>query len=442
MPTSFSISGATLVTPTKVHVGHGLRVEEDVIGAMGRGRSSVAKQDFRLPAGMFVYPALINIHDHMRGNYLPRVGPSGGRFYKIWSDWNDDLHASKTVAERNRALGIDDIYSLSSYKNIVSGVATVHDHFPHEWNEPFVSRQPLRVVREYAIAHDASKHALPWGSGIKREHGLARKHDWPFITHLEEGFDAEIQSGVDELERLKCLDEYTVMVHCIGFSDQDIASTARAGAHVVWCAASNIYMFNVTCRVRKMLTAGVNVSIGTDSTHTGAINILEEVRFARQTYRQMYNADLAASALVNMMTANPARALRIDSFTGTLTRGKQADLLVVEPRHSDPYEALVAARIADVELLTCEGRPLFGSPRFEELFAQADRDGFGCYTRVAIEGKEKLIVGDPGATLHQMRETIGYHKVLDFLPLDLAARRKRARTGGAKPIRTKTPQHA
>ena len=235
MPTSFSISGGAIVTPSRVRSSNGIRIEGDRIAGVGRSRALVSERDIRVPDGTFVFPALLNIHDHMRSNYLPRVGPCGGRLYTMWSDWNDDLQASDTVAERNRALGIADIYALSSYKNILSGVATIHDHFPHAWNEPFVSRQPLNVVREYTISHDVSRYALPWGSGVRREHQLAKKKGWPFITHHEEGFDAEVQAGVDLLERLRCLDDYTVMIHCIGFSDDDIRRVARAGAHAVWC---------------------------------------------------------------------------------------------------------------------------------------------------------------------------------------------------------------
>ena len=306
-----------------------------------------------------------------------------------------------------------------------------------KWNEPFVSRQPLRVVRDYAIAHDASHYALPWGGGVRREHRLAQKRDWPFITHLEEVFDAGVQSGIDQLERLKCLDEHTVMIHCIGFSDQDIAKTAHARAHVVWCAASNIYMFNATCRVRKMLAAGVNVSIGTDFTHTGAINMFAEVRFARATYQKMYNEDIDAATLVDMMTVNPARALRIDGYTGTLTRGNRADILIIEPRYHDPYEALVAARMDDIELLVSEGRPLYGSLRFAELFEDADLEAFGGYTHVLVEGKEKLIVGDPVAMLRQLRRAIGHRKILDFLPIEAPARTKSARQRSTASVRVK-----
>jgi cytosine/adenosine deaminase-related metal-dependent hydrolase len=241
---------------------------------------------------------------------------------------------------------------------------------------------------------------------------VERNH--PFITHLEEGFDAESQDGVGLLERLGCLDGHGVFVHCIGFSDEDIRRVAAAGAHVAWCPASNLFMFNVTCKVRKMLEAGVNVSIGTDSTHTGSLNLLEEMRLARAVYRRMYGEDLAPSRIAAMVTANPARAFRLEERTGSIAPGKLADLLVLRPRAADPYEALLAAQIEDIELLLLEGTPILGAAEQEELFALRECP----YSRVRVRGRQMCVKGDPAGLLAQVRRAVGFKKVLDYLPLD------------------------
>ena len=49
-------------------------------------------------------------------------------------------------------------------------------------------------------------------------------------------------------------------------------------------------------------------------------------------------------------TINPARAFWMGEQTGSIEDGKLADLLVLRPRSSDPYEALLQARIEDIEL--------------------------------------------------------------------------------------------
>jgi 5-methylthioadenosine/S-adenosylhomocysteine deaminase len=410
MLTTYSLSGLTVVTPDSAATGGSIQVDQKKLGRLG-GRS---KFDLKFGDGFAAYPALINIHDHFNGNYLPKVGPPPGEFYLNWSYWDKDLKNSDVVKVERAKTSVEERYFLSAYKNIFSGVVTANDHFPHEWNEPFIGRLPMRLIRNYTLSHACSSFDLNWGDGFQIEHARARKSNFPFITHLEEGFDEETQRGIETLEEAGCLDEHTVMIHCIGFSDEDIVKVKKAGAHVAWCANSNIFMFNVTCKIKKMLEAGVNVSIGTDSTATGSINLLEEMRYDRETYRRMYGEELAAKKIVDMVTVNPARAFRIQKETGSLAEGKLADVLVVRQQKDDPWESLVAARVQDIELLVQDGSPLLGDAAHEELFA-----GRGVqYSKVSVRGRPMIVRGDPEGLMQRVRTAVGFRKVLDFIPLD------------------------
>jgi 5-methylthioadenosine/S-adenosylhomocysteine deaminase len=410
MLTTYSLSGLAVVTPDAATPGSSIQVDQKKLGRLG-GKS---KFDLRFGDGFAAFPALINIHDHFNGNYLPKVGPPPGEFYINWSYWDRDLKNSDVVKLERSKTSVEERYFLSAYKNIFSGVVTANDHFPHEWNEPFIPRLPMRLIRNYTLSHASSSFDLKWGDGFDVEHARAVKNDFPFITHLEEGFDPETQAGIETLEAAGCLTDHTVMIHCIGFSDEDIQKVRRAGAHVSWCANSNIFMFNVTCKIKKMLEAGVNVAIGTDSTATGSINILEEMRYGRDVFRRMYGEDLPAKTLVNMVTVNPAKAFRIQKETGTLSEGRLADVLVIRQQKDDPWESLVAARTEDIELLVQDGSPLLGDVSHEELFS-----GRGVpYTKVTIRGRQMLVKGDPAGLLERVRKAVGFRKVLDFIPLD------------------------
>ncbi len=410
MLTTYSLSGLTLVTPETATAGASIQVDQKKLGRLG----GKCKFDIHLGDGYAAFPALINIHDHFNGNYLPRVGPPPGEFYLKWLDWEKDLKNSDLVKVERAKTTTEDRYFLSAYKNLFSGVVTANDHFPHEWNEPFIPRLPMRVIRNYTLAHESSSYDLKWGEGIEIEHARAVKSNFPFITHLEEGFDEESQRGIDILEELGCLDDHTVLIHCIGFSDEDIQKVRKAGAHIAWCPASNVFMFNVTMKVRKMVEAGVNVGLGTDSTATGSINILEEMRFARQTYRRMYGEELPAKTIVNMVTVNPAKAFRMQKETGSLAEGKLADVLVMRQRSDDPWESLVAMKMEDIELLLQDGSPIYGDARHEELFAARAVT----YSKVSVQGRQMLVKGDPVGLMEKVRKAVGFRKVLDFIPLD------------------------
>jgi cytosine/adenosine deaminase-related metal-dependent hydrolase len=410
---SYSLTGGVVVTPQRIENDRSVDVLGDTIASL----SKPGALTLDLGGASIVYPALINVHDHLRGNYLPRVGPNPGTFYLNWLPWDNDLKASATYTERSN-LSVENLYFLSAYKNLFSGVATVNDHFPHELNDELLPRLPIRAFREYCLAHECSSFDLKWGEGIEIEHERAKKLDWPFITHLEEGFDAESQDGVGVLERFGRLDERCLLIHCIGFSEEDIAKVAKARASVSWCPASNIFMFNATCKIKKLLAAGVNVAIGTDSTHTGSINLLAEVRFGRETYQKLYGEDLPAKTLVDMVTVNPARAFRFADRLGSIEAGKSADLLVVKGRLDDPYENLVTATMADIELLVMAGKPIYGEERFLDLLGGKLPSG---YSTVKVAGRRMFVIGDPASLYAEVRRKVGFKKVLDYLPFEPGA---------------------
>jgi cytosine/adenosine deaminase-related metal-dependent hydrolase len=364
-----------------------------------------------LGGSSFVYPALINTHDHMQGNYLPRVGPNPGSFYLTWYPWDNDLKASDTFTERSR-LSREELYTLSAYKNLFSGVTTVNDHFPQALNKTILPKLPIRAILNYGLAHEVSSYDLKWGDGVEVEHRRAVKNSWPFITHLAEGFDQEAMDGVKTLEHLGILDNHCLLIHGIGFSDEDIRKIAKAGASVSWCGASNMFMFNVTCKIRKMLNAGVNISIGTDSAATGAYNLLEEIRYDRELYRRLYGEELAAKTLFEMTTRNAAKAFWMLDQTGTLEEGKLADSLVIKGRLDDPYENLISASMGDIELLVLAGKPLYGESRFIELFGGKLPKG---YSRVIVADRPMFVIGDPGGLYREVRKKIGYNKILEQL---------------------------
>jgi cytosine/adenosine deaminase-related metal-dependent hydrolase len=362
----------------------------------------------------FVYPALINTHDHLQGNYRPPVGPKPGTFYLTWLPWDNDLKASDTFKERSR-LSREELYALSGYKCLFSGVVTVNDHFPQALNKEILPTLPIRAILEYGISHEASSYDLKWGDGVEVEYKRAVKNKWPFITHLAEGFDEESMHGVENLEKLKVLDNHCLLVHCIGFSDSDIEKVAKAGASVSWCGFSNMSMFNVTAKIRKMLKAGVNVTIGTDSSATGSANLLEEIKYDRELYRKLYGEDLPPGTIFDMVTINAAKAFWLGDKLGTLEEGKLADILVVKGRRDDPYENLVSASMEDIELVTMEGKPIYGEMRFLDLFGgELPLD----YTVITVGKRPMFIKGDPAGLYQEARREIGFKKVLDFLPFE------------------------
>jgi len=366
-----------------------------------------------------IYPSLINTHDHLQGNYRPAIGPKKGSFYLTWQPWDNDLKSSATFTERSK-LSREELYTLSSYKCIFSGVTTVNDHFPHTINAKILPTLHLRVIQEYTLAHEATSYDLKWGNGIEAEHKLAIKNNWPFITHLSEGFDEESMHSMETLEKLGVLDSHCLFVHCIALSDADIKRAARAGASISLCPSSNMLMFNVTAKIRKMLKAGLNLTLGTDSSASGPANLLEEMKNLRRLYQKMYGEDINPKKIFEMVTINGAKAFRMQDRTGSLEEGKLADILVLKARKDDPFENLVSASMKDIELLVLAGKPIYGERRFLDIIASAANKGKvpAGYTEISVGRKPMFVIGDPAALYREIRRRVGFKKVLDFLPFE------------------------
>lgn len=403
------------VLTNEMIVSPGRSVRKGSLGIKGEKIvSAKSKKKIDLSEKSFVYPSLINTHDHLQGNYRPPVGPKEGNFYLTWLPWDNDFKASKTFEERSK-LSRENLYALSGYKCLFSGVTTVNDHFLHSLNSQILPTLPIRAIQGYGIAHECTSYDLKWGDGIEIEHERAVKNNWPFITHLSEGFDEEAMHSIEKLKSLKVLDSHCLFIHCIAFSDEDIESTAKAGASVSWCGFSNMFMFNVTAKIRKMLKAGVNVTIGTDSSATGSANLLAEIKYDRELYRKLYGEDLPAEKLFEMTTINAAKAFRMQDQIGSLDEGKLGDIIVLKAKNGDPYENLVNAGMEDIELLVLAGMPLYGELRFLDIFDGKLPHG---YTQIKVGNKAMFVKGDPAGLYSEVREKLGFKKNLDYLPFE------------------------
>jgi len=404
----YTLEKGVIVTPGKeTHTGD-LGVKGEKIVSPG----GTVKIDLKEKS--FIYPSLINTHDHLQGNYRPPVGPKEGSFYLTWLPWDNDLKASKTFQERSK-LTREDLYALSGYKCLFSGVTTVSDHFPHQWNDLILPTLPIRAIQEYALSHESTSYDLKWGDGVEIEHAIAKKNNWPFITHLSEGFDYEAMNSVDKLEELNVLDDHCLFVHCISFSDEHIKKVAKAGASVSWCGFSNMSMFNVTAKIRKMIKAGVNVTIGTDSSASGSANLLAEIKYDRELYRKLYGEDLPAKQIFEMVTVNSAKAFRMQDKIGRLEDDMLGDIIVMKAKNDDPYENLVNAGMKDIELLILKGMPIYGEMRFLDIFKGELPSG---YTQIKVDNRAMFIKGDPAGLYKEVRKKVGFKKELDYLPFE------------------------
>jgi len=135
------------------------------------------------------------------------------------------------------------------------------------------------------------------------------------------------------LDALDLIDPALVAVHMTQLTDAEIARLAEVRANVVHCPESNLKLASGFCPVHKLLQAGVNVALGTDgAASNNDLDMLSEMRTAALLAKAVSGEATAVPAhtALAMATLNGARALGLETETGSLLPGKAADLAAID----------------------------------------------------------------------------------------------------------------
>ena len=319
--------------------------------------------------GAFVLPGLVNAHDHLELNHYGRI--KGRDRYDNASGWIGDMAkriSSDTAIRAGRAHPLIERLFIGGLKNLLAGVTTVAHHNP--FYAEMRRTMPIRVVRRYGWAHSFLLETAACGArgepgGNVADRWRATSPAAPFFVHLAEGVDDVARGELPRLESIGCLKPNTVLVHGVAIDENGWRRVARMGAGLVWCPASNAFLFGETAQVDTLIggshDARVTVALGTDSRVTGSRDLLDELREARAA------RSLAPHLLLAMVTSEAAKLLR-QPRAGRLTMGSPADLVVIPPLAGEPGAALLDATRRDVRLVVVDGRPLVGDPEFAAVF--------------------------------------------------------------------------
>ena len=144
------------------------------------------------------------------------------------------------------------------------------------------------------------------------------------------------QSGKRPLERLNDLglvNPALIAVHMTQLTEAEINLLASQGANIVHCPESNLKLASGFSPIAKCLEAGINVALGTDgAASNNDLDMFGEMRTAALLGKAVANDASAIPAMtaLRMATINGAKALGIEDTCGSLTIGKEADLIAID----------------------------------------------------------------------------------------------------------------
>ncbi|MEZ5838276.1 MAG: guanine deaminase [Geminicoccaceae bacterium] len=140
------------------------------------------------------------------------------------------------------------------------------------------------------------------------------------------------------------LGERSIFGHCIHLDAEECSRLAATGSIAAFCPTSNLFIGSGLFNRRKLVDAGMVVTLATD---IGGGTSYSMLRTAAEAYKvlQLQGQNLPAFEMFHMMTAGNAKALGLDSEIGTLAAGSIADLVVLDtyatPAMAHRMEAIV-----------------------------------------------------------------------------------------------------
>ncbi|MBH8563735.1 amidohydrolase [Nostoc sp. CENA67] len=161
-------------------------------------------------------------------------------------------------------------------------------------------------------------------------------------------------TAVEHLKRIGYLSDRTTLAHCVWLNDADIDIMAETQSTVVHNPLSNLRLGSGIAPILKYRQAGVNVTFGCDGASSNdSQDLLEAIKIGSILHNVTdsdYQHWITPQQAVEMASLGGAKGLNLADKLGSLTVGKQADLVLYDLTHlsllprTDPIGLLVLGR--------------------------------------------------------------------------------------------------
>ena len=334
-------------------------------------------------------PGLINAHCHLDYTCLRAKIPPQRSF----TDWIRAINAEKAnlspdgyVASINdgfaeaRRFGTTTIANLTAFPELIPQIrATIRTWWFAELIDIRATEHAKELVdRASESLGKARPPSAPWGLAphalftatedvYRRCEEIARRQNALLTTHLAESRE-EMQmfhnaSGplYEFLKSIgRCMDDcrnktplelflgligeralpFWIVAHLNELTDSDFELLEKSNMrfHVVHCPRSHDYFGHGRFEFERLRSLGFNICFGTDSLSSNeSLSLFDEMRAFRTQFPSM-----SPEEVLQMVTVNPARALRQDNALGKISCAGYADLLAVPLTGNDVLEEIIA----------------------------------------------------------------------------------------------------
>lgn len=249
-----------------------------------------------------------------------------------------------------------------------------------EWTEAFIQRWKGHPLVTPMIAPHATNTNTR--KDFKKIVTLARKYQVPISMHVAEmtyemtEFQEKYQqTPIAFLNDLHFFNERFIMAHCLFIEESDwkILHKHKENIGIAHCIGANTKSAKGVAPVKRMLIEDLHVGLGTDGPSSGnTLDLFTQMRMFAN-FQKTYNQDRSlfpAKEIVRLATKGGSQVLGIEQLVGTIEKGKQADLTLIETTSVnmfpiyDAYSAIVySANSSNVSDVWVNGQQLVRDKR-------------------------------------------------------------------------------
>jgi 5-methylthioadenosine/S-adenosylhomocysteine deaminase len=244
------------------------------------------------------------------------------------------------------------------------------------WGEKAQYPADARRIKAQHFSSDDQLLSMVMGAeiylpGYENAWALGRELGIPLAMHIVGTFG--MAPNFDALAEAGQFGPDCIFIHMTGMSDMAWKKAADAGAHVSLSVPIEMQMRHGNPPIQKCLDLGMLPSLSSDVECTMTADPFTQMRSTITLQRMLAN-DLAlrgedypkllsAADVINMATMGGAKGLKLDHKTGSLTPGKEADIVLLDatalnvaPLNHVPGAVVTLMERSNVSTVICAGQ--------------------------------------------------------------------------------------
>ena len=422
----------TLVTPNDVIPNGAISISKNKIGKVG---PTPAEQDGTvIETDSFIFPGLIDLHNHITWNFFPRWKPN--ELFNNRYEWQQRAAYKVALDGPHAQLVLDhglacDADRFGEIKAIIGGSTSVVGGLSPSpgtddnnciiglaRNLDSYSGFDGSVLNKEKVRYEVFPFEMKLSDAMQVHSDLETKKLNAFIVHVAEGKPTDASAAREFRMLVKKNEGYlrpgVSIIHGVALSKPDFVQMQKADVGLIWSPRSNIELYGATTDVRSAKEANVKIALAPDWSPSGSDGLVEELKYASSWNEAQVPSVFATNELVAMATTIPAQLAGASDSIGSLRPGYYADLLLVRKTTGDPYQSLLHLDPGDVRLVMIGGVPVYGDEDLMKKLLPNRR-----LETLSVCGKPKDLYIEPQAGIPETGKT--FKQMSDELSAKLAS---------------------